>query len=79
MRRRRTGIVYAGEKRGRLDERKGQREKRDRERESEKSDGGGWRVSSGEPVLGAWMVAESPERAVCSSFHKPPVCISLHT
>ncbi|KYQ53157.1 hypothetical protein ALC60_07887 [Trachymyrmex zeteki] len=25
------------------------------------------------------MVAESPERAVCSSFHKPPVCISLHT
>lgn len=71
-------MVHAREKRGRLDEGERDRE-RERKRESEKSVDGGWRVSSGEPVLGARMVAESPERAVCSSFHKPPVCISLHT
>lgn len=80
-------MVHSGEKQGRLDEGRERERERERQRQREgkeggreKSVGGGWRVSSGEPVsLGAPMVAESPERAVCSSFHKPPVCISLHT
>jgi len=55
----------------------------EREREREREDGawdGRWDGWNGCPGCTNDDGGESsPERAVCSSFHKPPVCISLHT